>query len=138
MAFGQCPPKPITGGQKIFCSPNRSLDPLGHVAEVDFISGFRTPRNESGPLGKHQGSAGRTWAPRGGSRPRKTNQGPVDGSGSRGTNQGPRNGSGTRNTNQGPAGRIRARRSNRGPRDGSGPRGTNQGPMGRTRTLQDE
>ena len=77
-------------------------DPHGPLAEVDFLSGFMTPRDGSGPRGKHQGSAERTRAPRDGSGPRKTDQGPQEESGLCGTNQGPRNGSGSRNTNQGP------------------------------------
>ena len=33
------------------------MDPLGPLAEVDFLSGFRAPWDGSGPCGKHQGCA---------------------------------------------------------------------------------
>ena len=71
------PQRTITGGQHIFWPPQSEagpLDPLGPLAEIDFLAGFRVPRDGSGPRGKHQGSC-RTnpgsvgWA-------RKTNQGP--------------------------------------------------------------
>ena len=57
---------PITGGQHICCPPPPQPKPgplslLGSLTEVDFISGFRAPRDGSGPRGKHQDSE-RTWA----------------------------------------------------------------------------
>ena len=99
------------------------LDSLGPLAEVDFLSGFRAPRGGSGLRGKRQSSAGRTRAPREGSRPRKTVQ-------ARGRNQGPSRQIRAHRTDQGPAMRIRATL------DGSGPRGTDQSPKGRIRARR--
>ena len=133
------PLRPITGGQYIVWPPKPKpgpLDPLGPQAEVDFLSGFRVPREGSGSRGKHMGSAARTWAPLDGVR--KTNQGPAGLSRGHGTDQGPailirapNVESGPRGTDQGPAELIRA------PRDGSGPRKTVQGPSGQSRVPGD-
>ena len=64
------PPKPKPG----------LLDPLGPPAEVDFLSGFRAPRDGSGPVGRIralQNEPGpRGMGPQDESGPRKTDQGP--------------------------------------------------------------
>ena len=119
-AFGSCPPK-FNHRWPIYLCPLQTragpLDPLGPLAEVDFLPDFRTPPDGSGPRGKHQGSA------------------PMDEPGTRKTNRGvagriraPEDESGPRRTYQGPAGRIRA------PQDESGPHVTNQDPPGRSRS----
>ena len=102
------------------------LDPLGPLAEVDFLSGFRALRDGSGPRRKNQGSTERTRAPR---------DGPVRQIRARRTNQGPARQIRARKTNQGPAGQIRDHGTDQGlairigaPQDGSGPRTSNQGP----------
>ena len=90
------------------------LDPLGPLAEVDFLSGFRAPSNESGPRGKHQGFAERTRAPRDGS---------VT----------------ALKTNQDESRRIRVPQDRSGPQDESGPRGTYlTGPTERIKAPQHE
>ena len=56
------------------------LDPLGPLAEVDFLSGFKAPRDGSGPTGRvralqnEPGPCG--MDPQDESGPRKTEQGP--------------------------------------------------------------
>ena len=64
------PPKPKPG----------LLDPLGPLAEVDFLSGFRAPQDGSGPVGRIrdlQNEPGpRGMDPQDESGPRKTAQGP--------------------------------------------------------------
>ena len=138
--FAPPPPKPKPG----------LLDPLGPLAEVDFLSGFRAPRDGSGPQeesGLHRTSPGPAgWT-------RKTNQGPARQIRARRTNQGSARQIRARKTNQGPAGQIRdhgtdqglairigapwdgsgPQTSNQGPHDESGPRGTKQGPARRMR-----
>ena len=99
------------------------LDPLGSLADVDFLSGFR-------PRGTDQSSAERIKAPQDETTSRNTDQGSQDESGPLGTNQGPWNRSGPRWTNQGTAIRIRD------PRDGSGTRRTNQDLPIRVRASQ--
>ena len=80
---GHAPQRPITGDQHIFCPPKPKpglLDPLGPLAEVDFLSGFRAPRDGSGPAGRIralQNEPGpRGMGPQDESGPRKTDQGP--------------------------------------------------------------
>ena len=89
------------------------LDPLGPLAEVDFLSGFRAPRDGSGPAGRIRALQNEP-GPRG-----------MD----------PQDASGSRNTDQGPAGQIRDHGTDQGLairigdlQDGSGPRTSNQGP----------
>ena len=106
---GHAPQRPITG-TSIYHNflPSKPkpglLDPLGPLAEVDFLSGFRalrdgrTPQEESGLYRTNPGPAG--WT-------RKTNQGPARQIRARRTNQGPARQIRTRKTNQGPAGQIR-------------------------------
>ena len=116
------PPKPKPG----------LLDPLGPLAEVDFLSGFRTPRDGSGLAGRIrtlQNETGPRWMDR------KTNKGPARQIRARRTNQGPSRQIRARKTNQGPAGQIRDHGTDQGlairigaPQDGSGPRTSNQGP----------
>ena len=117
------------------------LDPLGPLAEVDFLSGFRALRDGSGPRRKNQGSTERTRAPRDGPvrqiRARRTNQGPARQIRARKTNQGPAGQIRDHGTDQGLAIRIGARQdgsgprtSNQGPNDQSGLRKTDQGPAG--------
>ena len=115
--FGPCPPKANHRGPAyiIIFVPSKPkpglLDPLGPLAEVDFLSGFRALRDGSGPRRKNQGSTERTRAPRDG--PARRIRAPQDRSE--------------------PVGRIRALRDKLGPRNGSGPRNTNRGPAGRIR-----
>ena len=135
-AFGPCrpptpPQRPITGGQhsqhRLSPKPKPGpLDPLGPLADVNFLSGFKAPRDGSGSRRMDQGSAGRIGTPRDKAGPRETDEGPAgrsrapqDESGTRGTNQSSRNRSGPRWTDQ--VRRIRA------PRDESGLRKMNQG-----------
>ena len=62
-AFGPRPPPPKANhrGPTCLLPPSKPkpgpLDPLGPLAEVDFLSGFRAPRDGSGLREKHQGSA---------------------------------------------------------------------------------
>ena len=69
--------RPITGA-KIYLSQKPKpdpLDPLGPLAEVDFLSGFRAPRDGSGPRGTDQGPAGSTRALQNEPGPREMDQG---------------------------------------------------------------
>ena len=109
------------------------LGPLGPLAEVDILSGFKAPRDGSGPAGRIRALQNEP-GPRG--------MGPQDESGqtarqtrARRTNQGSARQIRARRTNQGPAGQIRDHGTDQGlairigaPRDGSGPRTSNQGP----------
>ena len=91
------PPKGQSPGANIPFPPYPSrvpwtcFGPL--IAEVDFLAGFRAPREESGLRRTNQGPAG--WI-----RARKTDQGPRNGSGPRMSNQGRKNKAGSRWTNQ--------------------------------------
>ena len=100
-----------------------ALDPHGSLAEVDFLSGFRAPRDGSEPRGRHQGSAERTREPRDKSGPMERIRAPQYKSGPRGTDQDPQRRIRTPNVESGAAGRIRA------PRNRSGPRETDEGPQ---------
>ena len=130
------PPKGQSPGTSIYHNflPSKPkpglLVPLGPLAEVDFLSGFRALRDGSGPRRKNQGSTERTRAPQDGParqiRARRTNQG--IGYSARQIR--------ARKTNQGPAGQIRDHGTDQGlairigaPQDGSGPRTSNQGRM---------
>ena len=146
-AFGPCPPKANHRGPTYLLPPKPKpglLDPLGPIAEVDFLSGFRAPRDRSGPAGrigprrKNQGSTERTQAPRDG--PARRIRAPQDRSGpvrrikalwdkSRTTERirVSQYESGPRRTDQGPERRIRARMTNQGPVGQAGPRETDEG-----------
>ena len=103
-----------------------ALDPHGPLAEVDFLSGFRAPRDGSEPRGKHQGSAERTRAPRDKSGPMERIRAPRGGSGPSTSDRDSERRIRTCRTNQGPAERIRVLQ------DGWGPRRTKYGPAGRS------
>ena len=139
------PPKGQSPGTSIYHNflPSKPkpdlLDPLGPLAEVDFLSGFRALRDGSGPRRKNPGLYRTNSGPAGWTR--KTNQGPARQIRARRTNQGPQDRSGparqirARKTNQGPAGQIRDHGTDQdlairigAPQDGSGPRTSNQGP----------
>ena len=54
-------PKGQSSGANMSFAPQPEPDPLnpiGPLAVVDFLSGFRAPRNESGPRGKNQDPSG--------------------------------------------------------------------------------
>ena len=94
--FGPCPPKANHRGPTYLLAPKPKpglLDHLGPLAEVDFLSGFRAPRDGSGPAGRIralQDELGpREMDPQYESGPRKTDQDPYDESGPRKTDQGP-------------------------------------------------
>ena len=77
------PPKGLSPGTNISFAPKPKpglLDPLGPLAEVDFLSGFRASRDELGPAGRIrvlQNEPGpRGMDPQDESGPRKTDQGP--------------------------------------------------------------
>ena len=110
--FGPRPQKGQSPGANISFVPNPSqpLDPLGSLAEVNFLSGFRGPQDRSGP-------AGRSRAQR--DKPSTTERIRA------------------RNTNQGPAGWTRAPKI-RAPQDESGPHGTDHASAGPIGALQDE
>ena len=142
------------------------MDQLGPQSGVDSMSGFRAPRDGSGPLRTNQGPKGRIRTPQAGSGPHMTNQPSRrtrttqdepglaeqirvmrDGSGSCGTNQDPLRGirvpqdkSGPCGTDQSPAGRIGAPQKQTKPRPTERIRcsGIDKGPLGRTRVPQDE
>ena len=79
------PLKGQSPGTNIYFAPKPKpglLDPLGPLAEVDFLSGFRALRDGLGP-------AGRIRALQNGPGPRKTDQGSSDESGLRKRDQGP-------------------------------------------------
>ena len=136
-AFGPCPPKANHRGPTYLLPPKPKpglLDPLGPIAEVDFLSGFRAPRDGSAP----QEESGLY----------RTNPGPAGWT--RKTNQGPARQIRARKTNQGPVGQIKNHGTDQGftlrigaPQDGSGPRTSNQGPhdesgsRGTIRALRD-
>ena len=116
------PPKPKPG----------LLDPLGPLAEVYFLSGFRALRDGSGPRRKNQGSTEQTRAPRDG--PARRIRAPQDRSGPVGRIRAPQDRSG-------PARRIKALRDKSGTTERirasqykSGPRRTHQSPERRIRT----
>ena len=82
-AFGPCPPKANHRGPTYLLPPKPKpglLDPLGPIAEVDFLSGFRAPRDGSAPQeesGLYRTNPGpRGMDPQDESGPRKTDQGP--------------------------------------------------------------
>ena len=82
-AFGPCPPKANHRGPTYLLPPKPKpglLGPLGPIAEIDFLSGFRAPRDGSGPAGRIralQNEHGpRGMDPQDESGPRKTDQGP--------------------------------------------------------------
>ena len=124
------PPKGQSPGTSIYHNflPSKPkpglLDPLGPLAEVDFLSGFRALRDGSGSRRKNQGSTERTRAPR---------DGPVRQIRARRTNQGPARQIRARKTNQGPAGQIRDHGTDQGLAIRIGPRRTDQGPERRIR-----
>ena len=151
--FGPCPPKGQSPGTTIYHNflPSKPkpglLDPLGPLAKVDFLSGFRALRDGSGPRRKNQGSTEGTRAPRDG--PARRIRAPQDRSGPVGRIRAPQDRSvpvgrirapqdrsfRARKTNKGPAGQIRDHGTDQGlairigaPQDGSGPRTSNQGP----------
>ena len=62
----------------MFCLPQTEagpLDSLEPLAEIDFLSGFRTPWDGSGPRGKHQAALQNEPGPN------EMDQGPQDESG---------------------------------------------------------
>ena len=135
--FGPCPPKGQSSGTSIYHNflPSKPkpdlLDPLGPLAELDFLSGFRALRDGSGPRRKNQGSTERTRAPRDGSARRI--RAPQDRSEPVGRIRAPQDRSG-------PARRIKALRDKSGTTERirasqyeSGPRRTDQGPERRIR-----
>ena len=134
------PPKGQSPGTSIYHNflPSKPkpglLDPLGPLAEVDFLSGFRAlrdcsgPQEESGLYRTNPGPAG--WT-------RKTNQGSARQIRARRTNQGPARQIRTRKTNQGPAGQIRDHGTDQNLAIRIGPRRTDQGPERRIRAPQD-
>ena len=76
-------PKGQSPGTNIYFAPKPKpglMDPLGPLAEVDFLSGFRAPRDGSGPAGTIralQNEPGpRGMDPQDESGPHKTDQGP--------------------------------------------------------------
>ena len=135
--FGPCPPKANHWGPAyiIILLPSKPkpglLDPLGPLAEVDFLSGFRALRDGSGPRRKNQGSTERTRTPRDG--PARRIRAPQDRSEPVGRIRAPQDRSG-------PARRIKALRDKSGTTERirasqyeSGPRRTDQGPERRIR-----
>ena len=126
-AFGPCPQRPITGDQHICCPPppNRSLDPLGPLAEVYFYQ-------VSGPCGTDRAPQAGLYRTNPGPAdgPARWIRAPQDGSGPHGTSRAPQDG-------WWPAGRSRAPQDESGPRrmnqDYSGPHVTGHGPSGRSR-----
>ena len=152
-----CPPKADHRGHHIFCPPPKPmpgpLDPLGPLAEADFLSGFRVRREASrlcrtnpgsrdgpGPARRvraphdRSGPAGKIRAPRDKSWPTERIRAPNTNEGTAGRIRTPKDGLGLRRTDQaretdeGPTGRSRA------PKNEVGSRRTNQGPVGRIRT----
>ena len=74
--FGPCPPRPNTGGQYVLSSKTEAgpLDSLEPLAEIDFLSGFRTPWDGSGPRGSIRPLCRTNPGPTRWIRARKTNQ----------------------------------------------------------------
>ena len=115
-AFGPCPPKAKHQGPTYMLPPKPKpglLDPLGPLAELDFLSVSGPRRKKSGLYRTNPGPAG--WT-------RKTNQGPA-------------RQIRARKTNQGPAGQIRDTERIRALQYESGPRRTDQGPERRIRAA---
>ena len=126
------PPKGQSPGTSIYHNflPSKPkpglLDPLGLLAEVDFLSDFRALRDGSRPRRKNQGSTERTRAPRDG--PARRIRAPQDRSEPVGRIRAPQDRSG-------PARRIKALRDKSGTTEWirasqyeSGPRKTDQSP----------